>query len=153
MEYDYKRYEQIIMKLLENRVLDSDGLQLGENVSPIPEIKIMFDGFGAKETEGPNGEVIYDEDGNEQLESFAIFIHKDSGKRNFVFPEHDVHAFTFGNMIQHRPKEEVCIYAWNDMEQDCWHILPLEDRLEEDSEITSEMIMAVLERIYDKHYT
>jgi hypothetical protein len=40
--------------------------------------------------------------------------------------------FTFGSMIQHRPKQEVCIYAWYDVEADEWSINQLEDHLNDE---------------------
>jgi hypothetical protein len=42
------------------------------------------------EDEDENGEYRYIEGGNKNLESYAIFIHKDSGQENFEFPEHDM---------------------------------------------------------------
>ena len=60
-------------------------------------VSIVFDGHGV------------DDDGNEDptWHSYAIFVHKDSGKLGFEFPEHD----TFGNVIMHRP-DEACYYVW-----------------------------------------
>lgn len=86
------------------------------------------------------------------MESYAIFIHKDSLNKDFVFPEHTTYQFTFGGMIQHRPKEEVCIYAWHDVENGTWDILPLEDRLSEDNSMDEEDVMKILEGLYAKYY-
>ena len=66
-----------------------------------------------------------------------------------IFPEHDSYAFTFGSMIQHRPAEEVCIYAWYDVEKDSWDILPLEDRLDEDNAMDENDVMTILEGLYE----
>jgi hypothetical protein len=146
-------YEEIIEKILASRVVGDSGLEIGENISPLKEIKIAFDGYGVTETTDENGEITYEEGTNEDLESFAIFIHKNSGQRRFEFPEHEVYSFTFGNMIQHRPKEEVCIYVWNDKVLDCFHVNPIEDSLTEDSGITAEMVMTILQKLYDKYYS
>ena len=64
----------------------------------------------------------------------------------------DVYQFTFGGMIQHRPDEEVCIYAWHDVEDDSWEILPLEDRLSEDNAMDENDVMMILEGLYLKYF-
>ena len=153
MDYDYQRYDQILKLLLDSAWIDHDEEQeIGEDVSDQPEVKIIFDGYGDLEDEDENGEYRYTEGGNKNMESFAIFIHKDSLTEDFIFPEHDVHQFTFGGMIQHRPAEEVCIYAWHDVEEDSWDILPLEDRLSEDNTMTEEDVMVILEGLYLKYF-
>jgi hypothetical protein len=86
------------------------------------------------------------------MESYAIFIHKDSLVEDFMFPEHDSYSFTFGSMIQHRPAEEVCIYAWYDVENNLWDILPLEDRLDEDNAMDENDVMTILEGLYELYY-
>ena len=50
-EYDYDRYEEIMRKLLNDMLRDPDWLEIGENISDIPEVKIIFDGYGALETD------------------------------------------------------------------------------------------------------
>ena len=86
------------------------------------------------------------------MQSYAIFIHKDALTEDFVFPPHDVYQFTFGGMIQHRPAEEVCIYAWYDATDDSWDILPLEDRLSEDNAMDENDVMMILEGLYLKYW-
>lgn len=79
-------------------------------------VKIIFDGFGdLDDDEG------YIEGGDEDMESFAIFVHENSLTQDF--PEHN---FTPWGLI-HRPKEEVCIYAWYDKSQDEITVIPFED--------------------------
>ena len=152
-EYDYQRFDQIIKLLLESAWIDHDEEQeIGEDVSDQPEVKIIFDGYGDLEDEDENGEYRYTEGGNKNMQSYAIFLHKDALTENFVFPEHDVYQFTFGGMIQHRPAEEVCIYAWYDVESDEWDILPLEDRLSEDNSMDEEDIMRILEGLHQKYF-
>jgi len=135
MEYDYKKFEEYLIKILKNSQWDGT-LDIGEDLSPISEIKVAFDGYGDLETQNEDGEYEYVEHGNTNMESYAIYIHKNSAKRGFVFPEHDTYSFTFGNMVQHRPDEELCLYAWHEFIDDdtgwTWHIIPLEDRLAED---------------------
>lgn len=55
-------------------------------------IKIIFDGYG-------------EEDAANHM-SFAVFVHMNSLTEEF--PEHD-HVY---GLVQHRSKEEVCIYVW-----------------------------------------
>jgi len=153
MDYDYQRYDQIMKLLLESAWIDHDEEQeIGEDVSDQPEVKIIFDGYGDLEDEDENGEYRYTEGGNKDVQSYAIFLHKDALTENFVFPEHDVYQFTFGGMIQHRPAEEVCIYAWYHRVHDSWEVIQLEDRLDEDNSMTAEDVMMILEGLYLKYF-
>jgi hypothetical protein len=141
--------------LLENREWD-DSLDIGENISPITEIKIAFDGHGDLETEDENGEYEYIEHGNKDLESYAIYVHKNSSQRDFVFPEHDTFSFTFGNMVQHRPAEEVCLFAWHCKNEKTgewyWDVLPLEDRISNDNTMTAKQVVDILEVLVNRYY-
>ena len=123
---------------------DVDDLRIGENISDIPEVKIIFDGYGDLEIENEDG-FEYKEGGNTNLESYAIFIHKDSGKPYFEFPEHDMTPWA----LIHRPKEEVCIYAWYDVEHDDWSINSLDET--SDHKMTDKQVMKILETL-DKRY-
>ena len=152
MDYDYSRYEQIIVEMLKSSWRDPDDLEIGRDISDLPEVKIIFDGYGDLEDEDENGEYRYTEGGNKNMESYAIFIHKDALVDEFIFPEHDSFAFTFGSMIQHRPAEEVCIYAWYDVENDSWDVLPLEDRLSEDNAMDENDVMRILEGLYELYF-
>jgi hypothetical protein len=152
MDYDYERYNNILNAFLDCSWRDPDDLQIGVDISDIPEVKITFEGYGDLETEDENGEYVYEEGGNKNMESYAIFIHKDALEENFEFPEHDVFAFTFGRMIQHRPAEEVCIYAWYDVETDYWEILQLEDRIDQDNKMNEKDVMRILEGLYQKYF-
>ena len=161
MEYDYQKFESSLIKLLENRIWDEEP-EIGENISPIKSIKMAFDGYG----DPPYGyddletdvEGEYVEQNNENMESYVIYIHKDSAKIDFEFPEHDVYAFTFGSMIQHRPAEEVCLFAWHEFIDNgdtsgwTWHIIPLEDRLSDDNAMTAEQVVEILEILVNRHF-
>ena len=153
MDYDYARYDEILTKMLEGSHRDPDDLEIGRDISDQPEVKIIFDGYGDLEETDENGEYHYTEGGNTNMESYAIFIHRGAIDPDFMFPEHDSYAFTFGSMIQHRPKQEVCIYAWYDVEADEWSINQLEDRLnEEEGCMTAEEVMAILEHLYEYYF-
>ena len=149
MEYDYARYEKILVDMLEGSHRDPDDLEIGRDISDLPEVKITFEGYGDLDEENMDGEYKYIEGGNTNMESYAIFIHKDALTEDFIFPEHDVFGFTFGSMIQHRPAEEVCIWAWYDVENNSWDILSLEDRLSEDNAMDENDVMKILEGLYD----
>ena len=146
-EHDYKRFDDIIVSLLTTSWREPEDLQIGENISDISEIKIIFDGYGDLEDEDENGEYRYTEGGNTNMESYAIFIHKDSAQEDFVFPEHELTPWC----LIHRPKEEVCIYAWYDVEQDYWEILPLEDRLD-GCTMTEEDVMEILDILNTRYF-
>ena len=153
MDYDYARYEELLQHHLNAIYHDSDeGSDIGEDISSIPEVKIIFDGYGDFEDEDENGEYRYTEGGNKNMESFAIFIHKDALVEDFIFPKHESVVFTFGSMIQHRPTEEVCIYAWHDIENDSWDILPLEDQSDIDNAMNEEDVMKILEGLYELYH-
>ena len=149
MEYDYARYEKILVDMLEGSHRDPDDLEIGRDISDLPEVKITFEGYGDLDEENMDGEYKYIEGGNTNMESYAIFLHKDALAEDFIFPPHDVFGFTFGSMIQHRPAEEVCIYAWYDVENNLWDILPLEDRLDEDNAMDENDVMTILEGLYE----
>ena len=57
-EIDYDRYNEIIQKLLDVMWRDPDELEIGENISDISEVKIIFDGYGDLEEE-IDGEYVY----------------------------------------------------------------------------------------------
>jgi hypothetical protein len=152
MDYDYELYCEILQAFMEAAWIDRDELVRGEDISDMPEVKIMFEGYGDLEDEDENGEYRYTEGGNTKMESYAIFIHKDALKEGFVFPEHDVYQFTFGGMIAHRPKEEVCIYAWYDVENDCWEFLQLEDRIDSDNTMDEQDVMVILEGLWKRYF-
>jgi len=152
MEYNYARYEEIITLLMKASWRDPDDLEIGRDISDHPEVKIIFDGYGDLDEENMDGEYKYIEGGNTNMESYAIFIHRGAIDPDFMFPEHDSYSFTFGSMLQHRPKEEVCIYAWYDVEADTWEVLPLEDRLNDDNTMTAEDVMKILEGLYEYYF-
>jgi hypothetical protein len=147
LDYDYERYEEVIQKMLDVMWRDPDGLEIGEDISDLPEVKIIFDGYGDLEDEDENGEYRYTEGGNKNMESYAIFLHKGVlTEEEFVFPEHD----TAWNMIIHRPKEEICIYAWYDVENGEWSINSLYETSE--CEVTQEEVMKILEFVDERYF-
>jgi hypothetical protein len=59
-------------------------------------------------------------------------------------------------MVQHRPAEEVCLYAWHSKnERDgqwYWDVIPLEDRLDSDNEMTIREVMDILEVLVNRYF-
>ena len=141
MDYDYVKYDEMLRRHLDEMWRDEEALEIGENISDIPEIKIIFDGYADLETEDE-----YIEGGNKNLESYAIFIHKDSGQENFEFPEHDMTPWG----LIHRPEEEVCIYAWYDVDEDEWEINGLYET--SDHKMSDEEVMTILETLDERYF-
>jgi len=141
MDYDYVKFDEMLRRHLDEMWRNEEALEIGENISDIPEIKIIFDGYADLETEDE-----YIEGGNKNLESYAIFIHKDSGQENFEFPEHDMTPWG----LIHRPEEEVCIYAWYDVEEDEWEINGLYET--SDHKMSDEEVMKILETLDERYF-
>ena len=148
MKYDYSRYEKLVTMLMEASWRDPEDLEIGRDISDQPEVKIIFDGYGDLEIDNGVDEYQYKEGGNTKMESYAIFIHKDALEPEFIFPEHELTPWA----LIHRPKEEICIYAWYDVENDNWDILPIEDRLDADNTMTAEDVMVILEGLYEYYF-
>ena len=140
-EFDYDLYEEVIQSLLDVMWRDEDNLEIGEDISDIPSVKIIFDGYGDLETEDEHGEYLYEEGGNRNMESYAIFIHRNSGDPQFQFPPHDLTPWA----LIHRPGEEVYICAWYDVENDEWMINSIDET--SDHDMTDEELMEVLRKI------
>jgi hypothetical protein len=75
------------------------------------------------------------------MESYALFIHKDSAQPDFVFPEHELSPWC----LIHRPAEEVCIHIWYDVEHDEWSINSLDETMEH--EMTDEEVIEILKSL------
>lgn len=145
---DWSRFSELVQKHFEcsdASYIHPDDLVIGENISPFSEVKLTFEGFGDLETEDD-----YVEAGDQNNRSFALFIHKNSDKENFEFPEHEVAAFTFGSMIMHRPKEELHVYGWYNANEESWYVLT-EGVDPGKGEMTAKRALKILE-ILDKRY-
>jgi len=148
MSMDWYRFGDLVEKhFVRSNVafIQPDDLLMGENLSPFSEVKLTFEGYGDLETEED-----YVEGGDTDMRSFALFIHKNSHKENFEFPEHEVAAFTFGRMLIHRPKEELHVYGWYDAKEKSWYInTEGVDRAK--GEMTAKRALKILE-VLDKRY-
>jgi hypothetical protein len=132
-------FDELLMPHLEGMWRDEEDLNIGENISDVPEVKIIFDGYGYNEETN--------EEDDKNTESYAIFIHKDAVNEDFEFPEHEMTPWA----LIHRPKEEVCLYAWYDVSNGSWDILPVEDRLD-DVDMTEEQLMNILTILYERYF-
>jgi hypothetical protein len=140
-ELDYDAYYRVVQLLIDTMWRDEEDLEIGRDISDIPAVKIIFDGYGDLESEDENGEYVYEEGGNKNMESYALFIHKDSAQPDFVFPEHELSPWC----LIHRPAEEVCIHIWYDVEHDEWSINSLDETMEH--EMTDEEVIEILKSL------
>jgi hypothetical protein len=146
-ELDYDLYYRVVQLLIDTMWRDQDDLTIGEDISDIPAVKIIFDGYGDLEDEDENGEYRYTEGGNKAMESYALFIHKDSAKPDFVFPEHELSPWC----LIHRPEEEVCIHIWYDRENDEWSINSLDETMEHS--MTDEEVIEILRSLESQWFS
>jgi hypothetical protein len=146
-ELDYDLYYRVVQLLIDTMWRDEEDLEIGRDISDIPAVKIIFDGYGDLEDEDENGEYRYTEGGNKNMESYALFIHKDSAKPDFVFPEHELSPWC----LIHRPEEEVCIHIWYDVENDEWSINSLDETMEHS--MTDEEVIEILRSLESQWFT
>ena len=108
-----ENWVRAFIKTMNNDVKDGYA-RSGDNFGDVPKgVKIIFDGYGYDESTNQ-------EDDNNML-SFAVFIHKNSLTEHF--PPHETNF----NLIIHRPNEECYINVWYNVEDDNLTILPFED--------------------------
>ena len=130
--------DEIFQYFLEEARANTDDLKVGENISTISELKIIFDGYGEDEESG-------DEDYNN--ESYAFFIHKDSLKKGFIFPEHETTPWA----LVHRPDEEICLHAWCSTEDDIWTLPDDWNDSSRNKKLTTEFFENILSKLYKKY--
>jgi hypothetical protein len=146
MEYDIQQYVMLVTKILDNRLIDAEKFDNGENISSLSEVKIIFENYGVSQNE--SGEYVEDKN----LENYVLFVHKDSVKRNFQFPEHDLKEINSQRIIQHRDNE-ILIETWRNVETGRWSIAPLSDSLKDANIMSETDVMTTLQRLYDKYYS
>ena len=140
---DYSEIVETWVRTFYSTMDDGDDLEPGNRSGDEPfGVKIIFDGYGILEWEDENGEYQCDEQGNKDMMSFAVFVHKNSLTEEFVY-----HDFTPWCLI-HRPKEEVCIYCWYDAVEDQLDIIPFEENnsTELDHNFIYDLIFKIAER-------
>jgi hypothetical protein len=116
--------------------MDDGRLEPGDDSGDAPfGVKIIFDGYGYDEETD-------EENANENMMSFAVFVHKNSLTEEF--PPHELTPWA----LIHRPKEEVCIWVWYDVENDEFDIIPFEDNnsTELDHQFITQLIFEIDKR-------
>ncbi len=135
----WERFEEIMLPFLKDMKRDPSNLYVGEDISPIPEIKIIFEGYGYNEETGN------EDDPN--AEQYSFFIHKDATKKGFKFPEHELSPWS----IIHRPNEERWFLVWYDVLKDSWDFVTYPDTDQEDYYLKEKDVLEILEIIDSKY--
>jgi hypothetical protein len=118
---------------------NTEELSIGEDISPIPELKIIFDGYGYDEETETDGS-------NINIETFAFFVHKDALTDGFRFPEHEQTAW----LLIHRPKQEVCIDIFYDVSEDKWEVI-FPDDIDEMNNQTYDSVEETLVTLFNRY--
>jgi hypothetical protein len=131
--------DEILEYFLEEARTQADSFVVGEDISPIPELKIIFDGFA----EDDNGEE------DQSNESYALFIHKDALNKNFVFPKHEVAPWS----LVHRPDQEIWLHAWYDATDNYWTLPDDWNDSIDNKNLSVELFEDILSKLYKRHTT
>ena len=127
--------------LLSNTKRDPKEPISGKNISLMPEIKIICDGYADDSDTG-------EENANESIENYSMFIHKDALENGFVFPEHELAR---GQFIVNRPNVEVPIHAIHNVDEGYWDINFWEE-LPNGAQYNSEHMESIIEGLYAKYH-
>ena len=130
------RDEMLSFLLLKAIYSDENREVRGENISPFPEVKIMFEEYGIDD----------DDEEDTSQKCYSIFVHKNSGKKKFSFPPHES-AF---DLIVHRGDEEVYFRAWYDNSENSLSLNDTHEAISE-SEISPEEIDEVIVNLYSRY--
>ena len=131
MSVDWKKLDDLILKIVSASAAEQiaeEEFEQGRAVSKYPQLKVLFDGFG-------------DDGDDENMASFALFVHKNSADNGFVFPEHEETPWA----IVQRPDEEAIIYCWYNREEEDWDIL--EPETENTDDLSPEQIIDILTKV------
>jgi len=132
-------YEEVVEGWVREYVstMDDGWLRQGDQSGDEPlGVKIIFDGYGYNEETN--------EDNDENIMSFAVFVHKDS-LNGEEFPEHEQTPWA----LIHRPKEEVCIWVWYTVDTDEVEVIPFEDG---STEMDHEEIYRIIDKLDKEEY-
>jgi hypothetical protein len=149
MQYDYNLFSTYVINLLKSNYPTTDVREIGENISTLPNLKIIFDGYSS-DVETPTG-MVFIQQGNTNVEAWVMFVHKDALTENFVFTEHERVAWPEHPeelpdwQIVRRPDQEVVLWAWYNKNLDSWNVLPLEERITKDDLMNESDVMRILE--------
>jgi hypothetical protein len=137
---DDRDYSEVIETWIRDFIdtMDDGVLTAGDDSGTAPfGVKIIFDGYGYDEENDL-------ENNDTNTMSFAVFVHKNSLTEEF--PPHELTPWA----LIHRPKEEVCIWAWYDVNADLVDIIPFEDNnsTELDHDFVKQLIFDIHKRTY-----
>ena len=134
-----KPYEEVVEGWVREFIstMDDGWLRPGDQsgVEPLG-VKIIFDGYGYNEDSN--------EEDNDNLMSFAVFVHKDS-LNGEEFTEHEQTPWA----LVHRPKDEVCIWVWYTVDTDEIEVVPFEDG---STELDHELIYEIIDKLDKGEY-
>ena len=133
---DERDYSKIVEEWIRDFIatMDEGVLTAGNDSGEAPfGVKIIFDGYGYDEENDL-------ENNDTNTLSFAVFIHKNS--LNEEFPPHEQTPWA----LIHRPKEEVCIWAWYDVNADLVDVIPFEDN--NSTELDPKFVSNLIHGIY-----
>jgi len=130
--------DEMLEYFLEEARTEADSFVVGEDISPIPELKIIFDGYQEDED---TGEDIY------SSESYALFIHKDALAKDFIFPKHESGGWT----VIHRPDQEICLSAWYDANENYWALPDDWSDSIDDPKLTVKQFEDILSKLYERY--
>ena len=131
------RDEILSFLLLEAIYSDENREVRGENISPFPEVKIIFEQYGVDD----------DDEADTSQKCYSIFVHKNSGKKKFSFP---LHESAFGILIAHREDQEVYFRAWYDNSEDSLSLNYTDEAISE-SEISPKEIDEVIVSLFSRY--
>jgi uncharacterized protein YecA (UPF0149 family) len=130
------RDEMLQFLLLEAIYSDENRNIPGENISPFPEVKIIFEQYGLDD----------DDDEDISQECYSIFIHKKSGAKKFNFPPHES---SFG-LANHREEQEVYFRAWYDGGSNTLSLNDTDEAIS-DSEVSQDEIDKAIVALYSRY--
>jgi len=133
---DNRDYSEIVEEWIREFIITMDDglLEAGDDSGYTPfGVKIIFDGYGYDEENDL-------ENNDTNTMSFAVFVHKNSLTEEF--PPHELTPWA----LIHRPKEEVCIWAWYDVNADVIEVIPFEDN--NSTELDPKFVSNLIYEIY-----
>ncbi len=128
---------EIVERLMADARENVEQLEYNENISGVPEIKIMFNAYGDDDESGENQD--------KNIETYFMFVHKNALDNGFEFPRHDLFR---GSII--RGSDEIYIPAVYNVDEDYWDINFLE--FDDNSAIDEEKLNEILQGLYRKYY-
>lgn len=137
-DYNIDLYSEVVTALVKHSNREPGFLEIGEDISAISGIKVIFDGYGYDEETDEEG-------ANVNIECYAVFIHRNSLTEEF--PEHDTTPWG----LIHRPKEEICIYVWYDVINEEYDVQDLMDIIDENGMKVDE-VMNIIKEINEIYF-